>query len=68
MIVCERWCRVRMTLFHHLKLKRPRMNSVDGPSMSSTQPRKNRTLENGNGDSKDAGNSTPLLSLIMSHS
>lgn len=39
MIAVLRWCETRMTLFHHLKLKRPRMNSADHtPSMSQQPP------------------------------
>ncbi|KAG8185201.1 hypothetical protein JTE90_025873 [Oedothorax gibbosus] len=48
MIAVGGWCRISMTLFHHLKLKRPRMNSADGMSI----PRK-RITENGTDPAKE---------------
>ncbi|GIY12522.1 hypothetical protein CEXT_459671 [Caerostris extrusa] len=51
MIVVVWWCEVRMTLFHHLKLKRPRMNSADHtPSMSQPHPSRKKT--NGSSDKR----------------
>ncbi|XP_035213227.1 hormone receptor 4-like [Stegodyphus dumicola] len=66
MIVVVRWCEVRMTLFHHLKLKRPRMNSGDHtPSMSQHPPTPSRKKATavGNGNNDQAIEKRPEIEL-----
>ncbi|KAF8796961.1 hormone receptor 4-like [Argiope bruennichi] len=69
MIVVVRWCKVSMTLFHHLKLKRPRMNSADHtPSMSQPpiHPSRKKAVGNGNNDKRSESELDPELKEAVS--